>query len=157
MTKKSIDFCCEEVARQYANNLREGYFAVPGMLKAWRDACTCRTDQNILRHHDHLTESNILVWAGMIESCNKDGYRKVGVRVGSSIKCKPEEVPDRMKRFIEQFPNMTPEEAYLNFEEIHPFRDGNGRVGKIIFFYLRNEMDKPSHEVVPNPWGITNP
>lgn len=152
MTEQAIKFCCEEVARQYSYNLREGYFALPGMLKAWDEV-----SRNII-HECPIYETLILHWAEMVEPIhNKDGYRKVGVCVGSSIPPPPNEVPLRMARFIEQLPNMTPEEAYLAFEEIHPFRDGNGRVGKIIFFYLRNEMDKPSHEVVPNPWGIGNP
>lgn len=151
MTERAIEFCCEEVARQYAYHLRDGYFAVPGMIEAWQNAV-------LARYPSSISEKDIKRWAKLIEPTkNKDGYRTVGVRVGSSIPPPPEEVPQRMARYIEQLPNMAPEEAYLAFEAIHPFRDGNGRVGKIIFFYLRNEMDKPSHEVVPNPWMIQNP
>lgn len=152
MTEQAIKFCCEEVARQYAYNLREGCFAVPGMIDAWCESLYDREKEI------ELTEHNLKYYAEQIEPIkNKDGYRRVGVRVGTSIKCSPDEVPRRMKRFFKMLPNMTPEEAYLAFEEIHPFVDGNGRVGKILFFYLRNEMETPSHDVVPNPWGIANP
>ena len=39
---------------------------------------------------------------------------------------------------------MTPEEAYKEFQIIHPFEDGNGRVGKIIYNKLKNSLDNPT-------------
>jgi fido (protein-threonine AMPylation protein) len=50
---------------------------------------------------------------------------------------------------------MTPDEAYLEFEEIHPFVDGNGRAGKIIFNWLADSLGDP--KMPPNFWGIYNP
>lgn len=42
---------------------------------------------------------------------------------------------------------ITPEEWYQEFETLHPFNDGNGRVGAIMYNYLRgselNEMVVP--------------
>ncbi len=50
----------------------------------------------------------------------------------------------------------TPNEwAYYEFENIHPFNDGNGRTGKIIFNWLNDTLLAPTWP--HNFWGITNP
>lgn len=35
------------------------------------------------------------------------------------------------------------DQFYFDYEQIHPFRDGNGRSGKIIYNYLRGTLDNP--------------
>jgi fido (protein-threonine AMPylation protein) len=61
-----------------------------------------------------------------------------------------------MKKWEENLPNMTPEQAYYEFEIIHPFRDGNGRTGKIIYNWLMGTLRAP---VFPPDMfgGISNP
>lgn len=44
---------------------------------------------------------------------------------------------------------------YFEYEEIHPFRDGNGRTGKILYNYLLGSLNDP--QMPPNFWGISNP
>jgi fido (protein-threonine AMPylation protein) len=53
---------------------------------------------------------------------------------------------------------MAPLEAYVEYEEIHPFVDSNGRTGKIILNYLNGTLLDPIFP--PNDiWGdwISNP
>jgi len=49
----------------------------------------------------------------------------------------------------------TPAEAYREFQEIHPFRDGNGRVGKIVFNLLNGTLHDP--QMPPNFFNCANP
>jgi hypothetical protein len=103
--------------------------------------------------------SDILLWGYLAcpDMNRTDRWRDVQVYVGDSIPPPPQELWDRMERWHDALPRMTPEEAYTEFERIHPFRDGNGRVGKIVLFWLRGELDRPDIDKVPNPWSISNP
>jgi hypothetical protein len=56
---------------------------------------------------------------------------------------------------IERFAQTAVDMFYFEYEEIHPFRDGNGRTGKILFNYLKGTLDNP--QMPPNFWGISNP
>jgi hypothetical protein len=43
---------------------------------------------------------------------------------------------------------------YFEYEEIHPFQDGNGRTGKILYNYLKGTLDNP--QLPPNFWNTVN-
>ena len=66
-------------------------------------------------------------------------FRKVNVRVGSHVAPDHSQVPSLMKELLLRRwvnPLIQTEEAlidwYTDFETIHPFQDGNGRVGGIV-------------------------
>ena len=77
-------------------------------------------------------------------------YKKYPNEVGGKITTSPEDVHDKIKALISAY-NKTDNKSFndlisfhYEFERIHPFQDGNGRIGRLILF-----KECLKHNIVP--------
>lgn len=94
------------------------------------------------------TEDLVNRWAKLIVPYWNDKYRLVPITLHNQVGgLKPELIPGAMEKYYALIENMTAEEAYFEFERIHPYYDGNGRVGHLIWALkmTKEKREWPTH------------
>lgn len=86
---------------------------------------------------------------------NKYGFRRQPVTIGGTV-VPVYEFEEKLMRLCgwAAINQITPDEWYQEFEALHPFNDGNGRIGAIIYNYLKGN-DENSMKVPPPYEGNT--
>ena len=114
-------------------------------LRAWKYLSAQKeiTLENILyTHYDIMCDLYPQI-AGRMRDCR--------VWVGRRECPPPEEVFDRITQWITLWHGMDksnkPKLAHIAFEYIHPFSDGNGRVGRLLWLWHREQLGLPFKEI----------
>lgn len=141
---KITDFCIAECERQ--NDLTTE--SVAGMVEAHCFfACT---------PFDYNTEEAIQIikeTAEIIKPQNKIGFRQTPVTFANGKRGLDHSLIERaMTNLFDAKDELSAEEFYIEFEEIHPFEDGNGRLGAILYNLFNETIDEP---VIP-PFSFTS-
>jgi len=98
---------------------------------------------------EELNSDIILLLHQMLISNIRDDiagrFREEGeyVRVGNHIAADPKDIPELLRNALIQYQSSSDQnivkrisQLHLEFENIHPFNDGNGRIGRVINNYL---------------------
>lgn len=152
------EFIAEECRRQAGLTLRDAPYYTADVMRvakmaanmgvAWAKARTYFRD---LSAHDF-----VLRVGKFVEPEAAANFRGVGVRIGEWVAPPAERVKELIEEwsFAVEEGRLNPQEAYIAFEKIHPFCDGNGRTGKIIFNWLRGTLENPEFPLNTEGWLI---
>ena len=138
-TARILRYCCEEIERQRDSPLR-----VYNLMRAW----TYAVDQAERVKLPFINHILMLGYLAKPTHNTADYFRRCELTVGDHYPPKWDMVPRLMHDWVDAIHDyrLTPEEAYREFQYIHPFRDGNGRVGKVLYNWLKGTLHDPNKQ-----------
>lgn len=146
-----VEFASIECRLQMSGELSVGWM-VKGFIYA----------QNEYDHRNiYPTVTDVLNLGKLIEPMdNAMGFRTCGVQIGSDVKMDWEDIPRQIVNLMEAVRdgafdprpvgpgistsrNSGANEFFKAYEECHPFLDGNGRTGAVLFNWLNGTLYRP--------------
>lgn len=103
------------------------------------------TKENILKAHDILMTNHL-------PPLERGYFRLVRVWIGGGEAITAKKIPKMFEDWL-RFANSNldrEKQAHITFEKIHPFIDGNGRMGRIILNWMRVKDGRPIQVIYEN-------
>lgn len=93
----------------------------------------------------HIQLEDIVLIGKLVEPVkNADGFRRVPVYFEGFVSAlPPTQIEPALTSLLNIGTDLPPTEWYKEFELIHPFIDGNGRVGALLFNLKNGTIQKP--------------
>lgn len=135
-----LEFCAIECDRQGTDKKVEMAIALAWAKRVSRDGLP-------------PTKLDILILGQKVEpTVNHSGFRKTPVSFANgSLAVDWNHVPRLIDQLLQHWTDISPQEVFQEFERIHPFADGNGRVGQILFNWRNSTLHDPefASEYIP--------
>lgn len=137
--RRSTDFDIKKYIK--ASNEIEGIYSEEEdaqSLLAW----AYLEQQDLLSHADIMRVQKIITIHQTDLQPNQRGYYRgmagnnTNVSVGGRYAPDHSLVPELMNNWLLDVAKMTPLVGHIRFESIHPFADGNGRTGRMIYWFV---------------------
>ena len=105
--------------------------------------------------HDAILNLHRIIATGVMDQGTSGRYRTIRVRVGPYIPPSPEDVSGLMRELLAWWneasgtlsPILTSAILHYRFEAIHPFADGNGRVGRALALWELYRRGFDTHHI----------
>jgi Fic/DOC family len=149
-----VEWAAAECERQHSGEMSVARMAV-GWSFAWDNFKDWYKSDSYTDVSNAPTVGLIQILATIVEpEKNRSGFRQTNVLVSDKLaETTPwREVPRLMDALIDAWNNLSADEWYKAFQGIHPFADGNGRVGAILWNAHRGTLRPDKLEVPPDFW-----
>ena len=106
-------------------------------------------------HHEHVLRLHSIIAGGVMDQEDAGRYRSIMVRVGRHVPPPPDQVSGLMRELLEWWNKEAPKWSpvlssaiiHFQFEDIHPFADGNGRTGRMLALWELYRRGFDTHHI----------
>jgi Fic family protein len=157
LSAKDIELIITQCEHQQATEDAE----ILGFTQAYLMAKGLAANQKKLERLTPEKVNDLIIKLGeLTETRNKKGFRRVPVTFASGNRAlDADKIPQAIESFCHGYTALLEDPAederlnatllYTEFEKIHPFEDGNGRVGDLLWKILRTRIDGDWPETLP--------